>query len=328
MKKIMLFLLFCTTLFAQEFTLKKEYSITESKNFFFGAIENCLIFNNKLYVSDTKKVTIYEFDKNGKFIRNIGRKGRGPGEFAAGPMVMLAKGDTLLVVDNSPGLFAINYFNKEMKYIKKVYFKNSIRGMTFLNNSYYVVGFPSTEIFLKLPFFTQNDINFKNGMKMNLPGEDKNPIRNGLFISSSKTNYFILTYNFKNKIQVYKDGKFVKEFAFAGLPKETPEVIDKERLAVFMQTRSKRDAELLSTDITEQIFCAGIIDEQNRIFLQPRKEYTSNKPTVFVYNVNGDKLAVITALGDDERILYAEKGELYTKSKTFTTLNKYKIVIK
>ena len=40
------------------------------------------------------------------------------------------------------------------------------------------------------------------------------------------------------------------------------------------------------------------------------------------------RLAVITALGDDERILYAEKGELYTKSKTFTTLNKYKIVIK
>ena len=128
-----------------------------------------------------------------------------------------------------------------MKYIKKVYFKNSIRGMTFLNNSYYVVGFPSTEIFLKLPFFTQNDINFKNSIKMNLPGEDKNPIRNGLFISPSKTKYFILTYNFKNKIQVYEDGKFVKEFAVAGLPKETPEVIDKERLAaVFMQTQKQK----------------------------------------------------------------------------------------
>ena len=103
MKKIMLFLLFCTTLFAQEFALKKVYSIADSKNFYFGSIENCLIFNNKLYVSDTRKATIYEFDQNGKFIRNIGRKGRGPGEFATGPMVMLAKGDTLLVVDNSPG---------------------------------------------------------------------------------------------------------------------------------------------------------------------------------------------------------------------------------
>ena len=329
MKKIMLFLLFCTTLFAQEFALKKVYSIADSKNFYFSAINHCLMFNNKLYVSDKKNAAVYEFDQNGKLLRTIGRKGKGPGEFVEGPTVMLAKGDTLLVVDNSPGAYNINYFNKEMKYIRKASFKTSISAMAFINNSFYVVGYPTSEIFLKIPYFTQNDVNFKNSTKINLQGEDPNPVRNSLFISPSKTNYFILTYTFKNRIHVYKDGKFVKEFTVAGLPKEIPEAINERMLETNKKIpgKTKKEIEFLSTDITEQMFVAGLIDEQNRLFLQPRKKLTNDKPTVFVYNVNGDKLGTIT-FNEDERILYAGKDELYTASNTYTTLNKYKIVKK
>ena len=325
MKKIMLFLLFCTTLFAQEFALKKVYSIADSKNFYLGSIGQCVKFNNKLYISDLKNATIFEFNQDGKLIRNIGRKGGGPGEFLDAPTYMFVKGDTLLVLDNYMAECTINYFNKNMKFVKAVRFKSWIRTMAYLNNCFYIVGYPNSEILLKQPLFSKNDINFKNRTKINLPGEDINPIRNGLSISSSKTNYFILTYKHKNKIQIYKDGMYVKEFSVPELPKETPNVINKVMLEMNKNKRSKREAELLSTDITEQIFSEGVLDEQNRIFLQPRKKYTNNKPTILVYNINGDKLGAIT-FDQDEIILYVDKDEMYTASNMYTKLNKYQIV--
>jgi len=51
-------------------------------------------------VSEALLQQVLVFDSTGRFLRTIGRKGRGPGEYGKAAYVVVGPGDTLLVVDN------------------------------------------------------------------------------------------------------------------------------------------------------------------------------------------------------------------------------------
>ena len=53
----------------------------------------------RFYVSSNYDPTIAVFDSVGRFIRRIGRRGPGPGEFSSPPQVRFGAGDTLYAVE-------------------------------------------------------------------------------------------------------------------------------------------------------------------------------------------------------------------------------------
>ena len=64
------------------FKVKKSYYYEQPDSpYFFAGILNVCYNSKYIYVSDWKRVKIKIFDHNFKFIREIGRKGEGPGEF-------------------------------------------------------------------------------------------------------------------------------------------------------------------------------------------------------------------------------------------------------
>jgi len=87
-----------------------DYSVIE-----YNYEDRCSIglFQDKLIVYSRNRFEVY--NKSGQFITNFGKKGRGPKEY----MILkhsVAKDDTLLMVDQ--GLMKIDWFNKDIKYIK------------------------------------------------------------------------------------------------------------------------------------------------------------------------------------------------------------------
>jgi len=69
------------------FSLEKDLEIgvlEGNENYMFGGIIDTEVDSEEnIYVLDWRNWTVKKYDKYGKFIRNIGQKGQGPGEFSA-----------------------------------------------------------------------------------------------------------------------------------------------------------------------------------------------------------------------------------------------------
>lgn len=132
-RKILLYLFFVTSsLIAQESksaSIRFDLVIGEDDigkpEYLFdypGTVETDKYLN--IYIAEKKALTIRVFDKNGKFIRNIGRRGRGPGEFLDLTLFTINSNDELLVFDNF--MFRITYFSLDGNYKKEIKYSPSI----------------------------------------------------------------------------------------------------------------------------------------------------------------------------------------------------------
>ena len=85
-----------------------------------------------IYVLDSRLASIKIFDKNGKFLKSIGQKGTGPGEFEM-PWQMLILNDTLYVSDNATALVSV--FDNDY---------NFVRSFTLGSNNTLIVMIPTS----------------------------------------------------------------------------------------------------------------------------------------------------------------------------------------
>ena len=72
-----------------------------------------------IYALDTKDICVKVYDRSGKFLRTIGRKGRGPGEFT-NPYKIVIDGKNQYLVVHEPGIGFV-VFDFEGKFIKNIH---------------------------------------------------------------------------------------------------------------------------------------------------------------------------------------------------------------
>jgi hypothetical protein len=71
-----------------------------------------------IYILDQANKRIQKFDKNGKFIQSIGRKGQGPGEFENPDFLLVDEHENILVYDNRK----LHHFDNNGKFVKFYHF--------------------------------------------------------------------------------------------------------------------------------------------------------------------------------------------------------------
>jgi len=88
---------------SKQYTMKEELSIGESRNddnYYFSKISALYVDNREnIYLIEGNERQVRLFDKDGKFIRKFGRKGRGPGEFLY-PTYVYVNDSIIYVVDS------------------------------------------------------------------------------------------------------------------------------------------------------------------------------------------------------------------------------------
>jgi hypothetical protein len=74
-------------------SLREDLKIGEAegqKEYVFGVIGSIAVDpEENIYISDSKEIHIKKFDRNGKYLKTIGRKGQGPGEFEQVTRIMI-----------------------------------------------------------------------------------------------------------------------------------------------------------------------------------------------------------------------------------------------
>lgn len=113
---------------------------------------------NNIYVAEMMEMAIRVYNKNGEFIRKIGRRGRGPGEFLDFTLVYINSKDIIIVFDNFSA--RISFFSKDGKFIKQQpYFFNEIswpRGICELNDGKYVLSYKLEDESFPLHIFSKD----------------------------------------------------------------------------------------------------------------------------------------------------------------------------
>ena len=95
--------------------------------------------DGNIYVDDAKNYRIQKFDKNGKFVQTIGRKGEGPGEFTYPLQITVdTYSGQIIVIDHR--VRQIEIFNKNGKYVNSFHPPHHIDEIYQIDNeSYFVV---------------------------------------------------------------------------------------------------------------------------------------------------------------------------------------------
>ncbi|MCD6115493.1 6-bladed beta-propeller [bacterium] len=89
--------------------------------------------NGSIFVSDVSDKSIKVFDKNGKYLGTIGRKGSGPGEFQSIGVMRFLPNDNLIVMDWR--MRRVSFFTISGKFLQSFQMKNNLSGIYLTTDS-------------------------------------------------------------------------------------------------------------------------------------------------------------------------------------------------
>jgi hypothetical protein len=116
-------------------TIKEDLSIGKAEGqeeYMFGYIPGLAVDDNgDIYVADVQAMQIRVFDQDGKFLRTIGRKGQGPGEFTGIQSIQITPNKELMLYDNVQ--HRLVYFSLAGQFIRSKHFSVSVGTMGRLN---------------------------------------------------------------------------------------------------------------------------------------------------------------------------------------------------
>jgi len=116
-------------------TIKEDLSIGKAEGqegYMFNRIQDIAVDDNgDIYAADSQATQIRVFDPKGKFLRTIGRKGQGPGEFTGIHSIQITANKELMLYDDWQ--HRLVYFSLAGQFIRSKHFSVSIGTMGRLN---------------------------------------------------------------------------------------------------------------------------------------------------------------------------------------------------
>ena len=83
-----------------------------------GSLITCEVDSKgHIFVVDNGGNRILEFDPQGKYLRQIGQKGQGPGEFSYLYSFRIMSDDSAIAFDNNQNTITVSRFDKDMNFI-------------------------------------------------------------------------------------------------------------------------------------------------------------------------------------------------------------------
>ena len=129
---------------SEQIKLSLDLEIKEPENVIFNSLGDIATDSkNNIYISDRKEKLIYLFNEEGKFLKKIGRTGRGPGEFIRPCSIYIDPKDIIYVLDESQR--RVEIFDSEANHIKSIKFINFPSGsgpniIIDKNGNFYISG--------------------------------------------------------------------------------------------------------------------------------------------------------------------------------------------
>jgi hypothetical protein len=142
---------------------------------------NIILFNPRLslvddkeniYISESKDQVIKVFGPSGKYIKTIGAKGSGPGEFQSISYLAVTKDGTLVVMDSTAR--RTSFFDSSGQFLKSFKWRMGYINFIMIKSSSYIVGESAYSGIIKNGFFYVKEFDF-DGKEVRFYGEFEAP---------------------------------------------------------------------------------------------------------------------------------------------------------
>lgn len=264
-----------------------------------------------LYVVDNKKSKILKFDKTGKFIKDWGRKGQGPGEFPWNPVdIFVSEKDTAVYVYDSSGRLTIFdmegnfkiFYNIQGKNMRASNFFMTGNGPLFIGETY--EGQWGTDDFKmgKCLYNAAQEFKIKNNIYGELKPFDMKKIDaddQGLMTAISGKNIYIAG-NTKTSYEIFRidyDGNKISEIKkkYAPLRRSKEELAEiKEALDKFTQ-RTGGQIQFKEVSNLRSVITQLFLDNAHNLWVSVNESMFSPDGQEFdVFNDEGQFLRTVT----------------------------------
>ncbi|MBC7362833.1 MAG: 6-bladed beta-propeller [Candidatus Aminicenantes bacterium] len=211
---------------ADKKVVEKVIGVSEDKFFTMSETPEALlslparleIVGERIYVLDTEESQIKVFDKNGKFMRSIGRRGKGPGEFNRPEGFFIDRNKKLIAVADT-GNRRVQVLNEDGQLVTSFNLTNPPSGVGLAEGKYYVLSFPGSYVALReepLINIYSSDFNLENSFLKAIKTDDLmlNLLINSIIMKIDRAGNLICGHQFGlNKIEILdRKGKMVRSF--------------------------------------------------------------------------------------------------------------------
>jgi len=253
------------------FILAEELSIGKAgrvEEYIFSRVRSIAVDEkDMIYVLDTKEAHVKVFDKNGDYVKTVGRKGQGPGEMSLPFSVCITSQNEIMVQDLNNR--RIMFYSLDGNFIKSLSTANILIVGSNIDSKGNIIGIVSTrgpeKQIIELKKFDSNLNYLYSLISFSLPSGSStfNPFMPELCWAVSKDDSVICGYPEKYELKVYNsEGNVIKRVVKDSMPvKITQEEIEEKK-------KSLPGPMQLDIPPYHSAYQDFSIDEENRIFVQ------------------------------------------------------------
>ncbi len=252
------------------FSLEEELSIRESEGreeYMFSEVGSIAVDDEeRIFISDWKELHIKVFSKKGEYLKTIGRKGQGPGEFQRISGMQITHHQELMVFDMS--IRRLSFFSLDGEFIRLKSI-GEIQALELKMNSKEKFIVDSVLLdpknFLAVTSLKIFDSNLKliATIYTSEPKDVFTPFLTFMVWTLYKIDNIVVGYNNSYEFQILEpEGKIIKKIIKEYVPVKITEEEKKERLKQLQQSEKKEVPEFYPA------YLSFTVDDDNRIFVQ------------------------------------------------------------
>lgn len=311
--------------------IKKELVIGESKGrdeYMFGEARGVAVDDSgRIFVLDSKKRLIRVFDRDGVFLKTIGRRGQGPGELQTPQHIFSTWQKEIMIEDHAPRQFV--FYSLDGEFLRNVSFARVFIFTTGIDSAGNIIGIVQTgEPDGNVQVLNRYSPEFKylHTVGYTIKGDRRtyNFFKPWLRWAVYKGNHIIFSFSEKYELLIYDAaGKLVRKI----VKKYKPVKISEEELAYMRKVVRLPSTVRLIVPKHHTAFQRFTVDDKDRIFVQTWEKTKDRKGFFYdVFNSNGICIARVP-LNAVPRIWKQDK--LYTieeDAEGYQSIVRYKVI--
>jgi hypothetical protein len=267
--------------------IKKELVIGKSSGrdeYMFGEARGVAVDDSgRIFVLDYKQTLIRVFDRNGIYLKTIGKRGQGPGELQTPLHIFTTWQEEIMIEDHGPRQFV--FYSLDGEFLRNVSFARAFIFTTGIDSTGNFIGIVQTqEPEGAVQVLNRYSPEFKYLHTLGYPIQGDrgtyNYFKPWLRWAVYKGNYVIFSFSEKYELLIYDDaGKLVRKI----VKKYKPVEISEEELAYMRKVVRLPSTVRLIVPKHHTAFQRFTVDDKDRIFVQTWEKTKDGKG--YIYDV-------------------------------------------
>jgi len=314
----LIWVLLISLLGTKDFQFGTKLKIKDLGNIKFLEIVDFKVYDQNIYLTDTRGQTVYKFNLQGKLLSSTGREGRGPGEFVNGPRHIAMIKDKIYVTSFMPWVLV---YDKELNFLENKNLLKSPVNTYGLNSNENVIYIVPTKFYEENLFLYNPETEEIESIFLDFKIEPGLLYKHTIYSMGDK---WLFAWHFKNQFKIFdKDLNYLNTFSIDGLPNQAKGRIEQLKRIPTELTTYQAEAYRLGTFIPEGTFFYSFAKLNEEHLLIQLGTLTGGDERALIVNLKGEVVQEIALPQKGTKVLGFANDVLYLFDRSSQNIMAY-----